>query len=91
MAWATIRRANDEDITVLRERAAAFCARHNIETYDDPLCAIDYAVSEHHGESLLDEMDWKRLNRLWQAVVRRALKHPAAEGIAYGYVGYEAP
>ena len=31
-----------------------------------------------------------RLSRLWRRIVRRVLKSPNADGIAYGYVGYYA-
>lgn len=90
MAWSTIRRATESDVVALNQRANAFMARHDIEElFPD---ATPTATVEEYLAYLRDNHDPKyaRLNRLWLGVVRRALGHNGAEGIAYGYVGFSA-
>ena len=90
MAWSVIREATDEDRELLEQRAVAFCKRHDI-----PVRAGDSAVQEAdwYTEPRDDDDEGQRLDRqylktLWLRVVRRALKHPWAEGIAWDTVGF---
>jgi hypothetical protein len=79
MAWATIRKATEEDVRKLDKRAQAFIERHDLQVTG--ILRPTDAVEEQQDEG-------RRLNRLWLAIVCRALGDARAEGIAYGYVGY---
>lgn len=94
MSWSTIRKATDEDRERLQAAAHRFIQRHAEEfpyvDCDDP------DVSENYARALEDELEssgyereerGRRLRPLWRRCVRRALRSPDAEGIAYGYVG----
>ncbi len=82
MAWSVIRKATDEDRRRLWERTVAFCKRHGIEfDPEDPQGSIDFAIARAHPAEA------QRLRRLWTGVVRRALREPHADGIAWGMVG----
>lgn len=86
-AWATIRKATNDDDQKLSAAAVRFIARHGLTQLDDqrPVqaveCGIDQDAESYPGE-------FSRLRKLWRAVIKRALGHTWAEGIAYGYVGY---
>lgn len=80
MGWNTIRKATREDEDALQAAAERFCERHGIQIIPE-FTALD-AVNHEIGRD-------KRLYRLWVRIVRRTLRHSAAEGIAYGYVGYQ--
>jgi len=94
MAWSTIRKATDEDYEKLQQRAEAFIKRHGLD--------IDwYALEGQSKASALEdilsydvqhgiESEARYLPGLWKRIVKRALGHPWAEGIAYGYVGFSA-
>jgi len=91
MAWGTIRRATDEDEQRLTAAAIRFARRYEIDLIGDE----NDAVFEIEGiVDLVRHSEWvprpltHRLPGYWMAVVRRALREPGAEGIAYGYVGY---
>lgn len=90
MAWSTIRKATEADVAALEQRANAFMARHGIESLF--LDATATFMVEEHLAYLRDHdsAEYAHLNRLWLGVVRRALGHKRAEGIAYGYVGFSA-
>lgn len=95
MAWATIRKATEEDVARLNERAEAFIARHELPRLgiltptDAAEAAIDHLISGY-GVSHEEQAEGRRLRRLWLGIVRRALKESRADGIAHGYVGYVA-
>jgi hypothetical protein len=95
MAWSTIRKATEEDVRLLQKRAEAFIERHDIPrlgilTATDALESHIGHLIEGYGVSLEEQREGRYLRRLWLAVVRRALGHRWAEGIAYGYVGFVA-
>ena len=84
MTWSTIRKATKEDAQRLRERATAFCQRHDIcDFMEDPVDAVEHLVNSGWDY----RHDVPLLRKLWRAVVGRALGK-GATGIAYGYVGY---
>lgn len=85
--WATIRRAEEEDYAILQKKAREFCKRHGISNMGlrDPVDDIDFHI---HETSVVEPQAGSYIRRLWQRIVARALREPAAEGIAYGYVGY---
>lgn len=92
MAWATIRRATEEDTARLERAARRFAERHGIiESSGDAVFDVEFAV-EHaarHGIAATGYYpDDGRLLRRWRRYVQWALGGPA-EGVAYGYVGYE--
>lgn len=99
MSWSTIRKATHDDHETLNHRAEAFMARHNIPPPTPPELT-DATELWRHLDAYLDQralsgswlnmQDGKHLRRLWIAILRRAVGHPAAEGIAYGYIGYHA-
>ena len=84
-AWSTIRKATDEDHERLALAAKRFQTRHGLQSADilsELGCLTDRGMPEC----------WKaeRLMPLWKRCVKRALRDNAAEGIAWGYVGYNA-
>jgi len=98
MAWSTIRRATDDDIDTLNERAQTFAERHGIELpHHDPDGAgnlpdyygLDTALSTGYGMGrMADSPEYMSyLARLWKRIVNRALGTRGCDGIAYGYVG----
>lgn len=91
MAWSTIRRATDDDMANLAKTAKRFVERHGLGTYMSPILTVADLEIGHYGESESEARHRKHLRRLWVQCVRRTLKEPAAEGIAFGYVGFEAP
>jgi len=92
MAWSTIRKATDEDYEKLEQRAEAFLKRHNLD--------IDWYAQEGQSKAVALEdilnydiehgipSEARYLLGLWKRIVKRALGHHWAEGIAYGYVGF---
>lgn len=91
MAWNTIRKATETDVTRLNEAAERFCNRHNIHfeegaalTAVEDATVLDYRASDHFLYRA------RELRPLWKRVMRRALNSPDADGIAYGYVGRSA-
>ena len=96
MAWSTIRKATDEEYRRLEAAAARFGTRHPSSIYcsDGLAPSITVAGIECWLERLADSPDRDNglyLRRLWRKAVRRALRHPATDGIDYGYVGYSVP
>lgn len=87
MAWATIRRATSEDEARLHRAAVRFAKRHNLQYGETAEQSIDFAISERYGASADERAESRRLERLWLACTRRALREPQSEGIAWGYVG----
>lgn len=88
MAWSTIRRATEADREAIREAAERFCARHGL--HDAEMGAeltIDCALTPGRGDRE-GEMLARRLRPLWLRIVRRVFDSKAADGIAYGHVGY---
>ena len=96
--YATIRRADSEDTDRLLAAARRFAANHpyaagNVadladgELSDHPdayvslleMSIVDYDASVPGARNLLPR---------WRAAARRALRHPRADTIAWGYVGY---
>ena len=96
MSWHIIRSATDEDRRRLREAAQRFTVRHGLYVHpdDDPVDDLEQILATDHavttGGSTLYEEDLAYLRRYWRRAVQRALRDPAAEGIAYGYVGRSA-
>lgn len=89
MAWGTIRAATPTDTHLLEERAQSFLTRHSLSRLDEWQTAVDAVESYVRPDHEPDDPAYRSyLHRLWQRIVRRALAHPWAEGIAYGYVGY---
>jgi hypothetical protein len=93
MAWSPIREATEEDMAKLNERARAFMERHDMTSLGilSPLNEVEARIDEMiqgYGHDVFEQRRGKYLDRLWRAVVRRALKEPQADGIGYGYVGY---
>jgi len=84
MGWTTIRKATRGDEQTLQHVAERLCKRHNIEFDSDfsALTAIEYTLDSDRDNHA------QHLRPLWRKIVRRALGHPHAEGIAWGYVGY---
>jgi hypothetical protein len=87
MAWSTIRKATNEDCEKLETRAEAFAKRHGIER-GEIVTAVTSVENHIAWASENYEPEGPYLNKLWRAVVKRALDHPWAEGIAWGYVGF---
>lgn len=92
MAWSITRKATDEDREKLEARAKAFVKRHNLS--DD--IYLDSWVEQVQGSiswllqgdgDELDNLDGKRLERLWKRIANRAI---GDDGIAHGYVGHDA-
>ena len=91
MAWSMIRKATREDQERLAQAAMRFAIRHNLRDWGDddtPEQRIDAAISHSDSASEIEVIECRRLERLWLACTRRALRHPSTDGIAWGYVGY---
>ena len=91
MAWSTIRQATSIDHSNLKRAAVRFCTRHNIafESESSALGEIEFVVSINNSSRSFDvENNGRRLRPLWSRIVKRTLGHSRAQGIAYGYVGY---
>jgi len=87
MAWSTIRRATDADNERLDTAARRFCVRHGIDEHGErrPLdieMELEYDRRDGHRRYPA------RLLSQWRRIVRRILDSPNAEGVAYGYVGF---
>lgn len=89
--WVCIRKATEEDEQRLQEREQAFLNRHSymIPNWYDPHSDSVYFVVKAYSD------DYKhytgKLPDEWYAyrkVVARALGHPDAQGIAWGYIGH---
>ena len=87
MSWGTLRKANDEDLAALNAAARRFAERHDI-TFASEISDVDTVEYWLYEQDKDDFRLGKYYARLWNRCVARALKHPGAEGIAYGYVGY---
>jgi hypothetical protein len=91
MTWSTIRKATDEDYDKLEKRAKAFAKRHDLDIDEDLYSVTPDVVWDTLQYDVLHSpypQDARRLLSLWKRIVRRALRHSWAEGIAYGYVGF---
>lgn len=95
MAWVTIRKATEEDYDILEERAGQFLERHGLErtewhtTYVDAVeCHICVSNNPFYDYGTATREGIMYLRCLWHRIVRRALNHPWAEGIAWDCVGY---
>lgn len=88
--WGLIRRAEDEDIERLETSARRFIARHGLPawTLGHNVAADLEMVLERDAKGGRRYEDG--LTRLWRRCVRRALREPSADGIAYEYIGYYA-
>jgi len=80
MAWVCYRQATSEDRDRLQAAARRFIYRHSlrISTEDDTGDSLALSIDLYVG-------GYER--RLWLRCARRALRHPQAEGIAWGHVG----
>lgn len=95
MAWSTIRKATQEDYAVLNKAARRFADHHNLDTsnfsdrpwYERVDAVVEGYAEYHRDPNDVEHWDAMRLANLWRRVVRRALKEPSTDGIAYGYVG----
>lgn len=96
MAWSTIREATSEDYAALNKAARRFADHHNLdvtnfESGNNWYYRVDMTISsyvwQHRDPNDVEHWDAARLANLWRRVVRRALKEPSADGIAYNYVG----
>lgn len=93
MGWSTIRKATSEDTERLNAAAQRFVERHelgdDVKVVPDESSPLWYELSEYLEVMGTDWPNWDipKLRRLWRQCVRRALREPNAEGIAYGYVG----
>ena len=88
MTWICIHNATEEMQEKLNNRSISFAKRHNIpldlDKYRSPQLIIDeYFERERNRWSFYEPAYY-----LYKRVVSRALEHPQATGIAYGYVGY---
>jgi hypothetical protein len=81
MAWGTIRKATDEDVNRLATAEAKYTEKYGIEPD-----AVDDNSADGFG--LINGYSVSYLRARWRERVRRALREPSADGIAYGYVGY---
>ena len=90
MAWSVIRKATNEDCELLEKRAQAFCKRHDIplEADDSAVQEVDWYIEPCDDDDEGQRLDRQYLKQLWLAIVRRTLKHPRAEGIAWENVGF---
>ena len=103
MGWATIRRATDEDRERLQQAARRFIKRHELHrqvesdalSTDGPIAVVEFVVDRARKEGLFPKdigvpmmPDGGYLERLWRRIVRRALRCPGADGIAWDHVGY---
>jgi len=103
MAWSVIRRATVEDAERLEASAARFVARHSVELAELGVCSID-DTNDHNANAMgmVGSLVWRRdresriiererltyLANLWRACMRRALREPNADGIAWDTVGF---
>jgi len=88
MSWATIRRATEDDKRWLAITEARFRATHGVGEDDLHYC-IDYGgriASARHG--YVDDLNAPYLLGLLRRNIRRALRDHRADGIAWGYVGF---
>lgn len=104
MAWGTIRKATEDDVYALEKAARRFIARHDIrflsdtpETYVKEYREIGVPASftsylegaiDQHAEDYPGQFSYLRM--LWKRCMRRALGESDADGIEWGYVGYNA-
>ena len=93
MTWSVIRKATEKDIEELDLFARRFAKRHDIpineteRAYDE----VDlYIVIKLDNAPVGDweRPELKRLETLWKRCIRRALHEPAADGIAWGTIGF---
>jgi hypothetical protein len=96
MAWSTIRKATEEDTERLQIAATRFLERHqdempylklDAEDLQDPVFTVTFHTDWDESMEDAQRIPRRRLARLWTRCQRRALRHPHADGIAYGYVG----
>jgi len=85
MAWSVIREATNEDRERMAAARARFMERHGLDEI-----GFDMLEDGGYGESQVECEKRKYLRKLWRACMRRALREPSADGIAYGHVGYYA-
>jgi len=97
MAWATIRQATSEDTARLNAAASRFIVRYGVDTphpddryQPEPHMLVDEFVDAYCEPDSVDRPYGLYLRRLWRKAVRRALRHPTTDGIAWGYVGYQS-
>jgi hypothetical protein len=91
MAWVPIRKTTEEDWRKLEDKAKAFMERHGLsldDPYDSYQDTLDAFALAPIGEGEEQEQERLILYRLWLRVLRRTLKEPQADGIAYGFVGF---
>lgn len=90
MAWGTIRKATEEDTQRLNAAAIRFIERHGITglVYDDETAWSE--LGDYLAGGGWDDTGNTRTLGQWKRCIRRALREPSADGIAYGYVGYHA-
>jgi len=95
MAWATIRRATEQDTEALEAAAQRWCTRRGLNPCIDRHGADDWtSTAEHYLWELdrdcqhEDRAHYRQELHNWHRVVARALGDSGAEGIAYGHVGY---
>ncbi len=92
MAWGTIRKATAEDEAKLQAVYDRFTKTHNVIAENVLFVEDDGSVG--HGSCLRDE-DGCEIGPCWALTLRRYLRRNikraiGGEGIAYGYVGYNA-
>lgn len=98
MSFTTIRTADQEDQARLLAAAKRFVARHPLAyvTISGGSESLDGMRGEAAALVVANECYYHDSNAiyerpllpLWRAAARRALQHPRADQIAYGYVGY---
>ena len=98
MAWSVIRKETDEDYAALNKAARRFADRHGIalvmfnntnSIYDQ----VDTFIQANLESTPADDWEYagaKYLETIWKRCVRRALKEPAADGVAWGSVGFHS-
>jgi hypothetical protein len=94
MPWSVIRKATEEDKARLRAASARFAQRHGLGDLPDDVIDLYQAGvvgPAPRGCSLEEEQRARYLLPLWKRAMRRALRHPSADGIAYGCVGWDTP
>jgi hypothetical protein len=87
MAWNVIREATEEDAQRLLATAERFAKNNGLDIDEINALAVESEI-DYLIENDAYSSDGKRLRANWRRAVQRALKHPQATGIAYGYVGY---
>lgn len=92
MAISTIRKITDEDNTRIEAAFASFSERHNIEIPHSLVEKFDpdYSVWSERRNGLVYGDELNRLRPLLLACFRRAVRHPSANAVGYGYIGWEA-